>query len=163
MKNLSEINFLWGFQNLWCDEWDHPWHFETETFALWSQNLRLILTLLKSVSNFETDTETFGRWYHSLIPALRPLWSQSQSRDPKSRSSLLGHFGNFEHFGHFGYYWHFVHFGQFGLNWSILSLLIILILLHICTNLELVLFILWKREKQAGAKLCQTQSSAPFS
>ena len=57
------------------DERDHPLHFETETetFALWSQNLRLILILLKSVSNFETDTETFGRWSQSLRPALRPL------------------------------------------------------------------------------------------
>ena len=66
-----------------CDERDHPLHFETETetFALWSQNLRLRLILLKSVSNFETDTETFGRWSQSLRPALRPLWSQSQSRD----------------------------------------------------------------------------------
>ena len=66
-----------------CDERDHPLHFETETetFALWSQNLRLILILLKSVSNFETDTETFGRWSQSLRPALRPPWSQSQSRD----------------------------------------------------------------------------------
>ena len=64
-----------------CDERDQQLHFETETetFALWSQNLRLIL--LKSVSNFETDTETFGRWSQSLRPALRPLWSQSQSRD----------------------------------------------------------------------------------
>ena len=66
-----------------CDERDQQLHFETETetFALWSQNLRLILILLKSVSNFETDTETFGRWSQSLRPALRPPWSQSQSRD----------------------------------------------------------------------------------
>ena len=54
---------------------------ETETFALWSQNLRLIPILLKSVSNFETDTETFGRGSQSLRRALRPPWSQSQSRD----------------------------------------------------------------------------------
>ena len=45
-----------------CDERDQQLHFETETFALWAQNFRLILILLKSVSNFETDTETFGRW-----------------------------------------------------------------------------------------------------
>ena len=66
-----------------CDERDQQLHFETETetFALWSQNLRLILILLKSVSNFETDTETFGRWSQILRPALRPPWSQSQSRD----------------------------------------------------------------------------------
>ena len=66
-----------------CDERDHQLHFETEneTFAMWSQNLRLILRLLKSVSNFETDTETFGRWSQSMGPALRPPWSQSQSRD----------------------------------------------------------------------------------
>ena len=66
-----------------CDEQDQQLHFETETetFALWSQNLRLILILLKSVSNFETDTETFGSWSQSLRSALRPPWSQCQSRD----------------------------------------------------------------------------------
>ena len=66
-----------------CDERDQQLNFETETetFALWSQNLRLILILLKSVSNVETDTETFSRWSQSLRPALRPPWSQSQSRD----------------------------------------------------------------------------------
>ena len=55
-----------------CDERDQQLHFETETetFALWSQNLRLIL--LNSVSNFETDTETFGRWSQSMRPNLRP-------------------------------------------------------------------------------------------
>ena len=39
-----------------CDERDLQLYFKTktETFALWSQNLRLILILLKSVSNFET-------------------------------------------------------------------------------------------------------------
>ena len=76
-----KLTFSKGFKI--CDERDHPLHFETETetFALWSQNLRLILRLLKSVSNFETDTETFGRWSQSLRPALRPPWSQSQSRD----------------------------------------------------------------------------------
>jgi len=53
-------------------ERDQQSHFETdsETFALWSQNLRLILILLKSVSNFETDTETFGRESQSLRPVL---------------------------------------------------------------------------------------------
>ena len=66
-----------------CDERDQQLHFETETetFALWSQNLTLILILLESVSNFETDTETFGRRSQSLRPALRPHWSQSQFRD----------------------------------------------------------------------------------
>ena len=64
-----------------CDERDQQLHFETETFALWSQNLRLILILLKSISNIETDTETFDRWSQSLRPALRSPWSQSQSRD----------------------------------------------------------------------------------
>ena len=29
-----------------CDERDQQLHFETETFALWSQNLRLILRVL---------------------------------------------------------------------------------------------------------------------
>ena len=43
-----------------CDERDQQLHFETETFALWSQNLRLILILFKAVSNFETDTETLA-------------------------------------------------------------------------------------------------------
>ena len=40
------------------DERDQQLYFETETetFALWSQKLRLILRLLESVSNFETDT-----------------------------------------------------------------------------------------------------------
>ena len=57
-----------------CDERDQQLQFETETFALWSQNVRLILILLKSVSNFETDTETFGRWSKKLRPALRPSW-----------------------------------------------------------------------------------------
>ena len=38
-----------------CDERDQDLHFETETetFALWSQNLRLILRHLKSVSNLK--------------------------------------------------------------------------------------------------------------
>ena len=40
-----------------------------------------MLILLKSVSNFETNTEIFGRWSQSWGPALRPPWSQSQSRD----------------------------------------------------------------------------------
>ena len=30
--------------------------------------------------NFETDTETFGRWPQSLRPALRQPWSQSQDQ-----------------------------------------------------------------------------------
>ena len=77
-----------------CDERDQQLHFETETetFALWSQNLRLILILLKSVSNFETDTETFGRWSQSLRPALRPPWSQSQSRDQSGGGGVQSHF-----------------------------------------------------------------------
>ena len=74
-----KLTFSEGFEI--CDERDQQLHFETETFALRSQNLRLILILLKLVSNFETDTETFGKWSQSLRPALRPTWSQSQSRD----------------------------------------------------------------------------------
>ena len=72
-----------------CNERDQQLHFETETetFALWSQNLRLILILLKSVSDFETDTETFGRWSQCLRPALRPPWSQSRDQ---SLAHLLG-------------------------------------------------------------------------
>ena len=42
-----------------CDERDQQLQFETETFGLWSQNVRLILIFLKSVSIY--DTETFGR------------------------------------------------------------------------------------------------------
>ena len=39
-------------------------------------------------THFETDTETLGRWPQSLRPALRPPWSQSQSRD-QSLTHLL--------------------------------------------------------------------------
>ena len=85
------LNFIWPWTHIltWkldvkltfsqglkiCDERDHPLHFETETetFALWSQNLRLILIPFKSVSYFETDTETFSMWSQRLSPP----WSQS--------------------------------------------------------------------------------------
>ena len=80
-----KLTFSKGFKIF--DERDHPLHFETETFVLWFKNSRLILILLKLVSKFETDTETFGRWSQSWRLALRPPWSQSVSR-PTSRSSL---------------------------------------------------------------------------
>ena len=64
-----------------CDERDQQLHFQTETFTLWSQNLRLIMILLRSVSNFETATETFGRWSQNLRPALKPPWFQSPSHE----------------------------------------------------------------------------------
>ena len=64
-----KLTFSEGFKIF--DEQDHRLQFETETFVLWFKNLRLIL--LKSVSNFETDTETFGRLSQSWRPALRPL------------------------------------------------------------------------------------------
>ena len=65
-----------------CDERDQQLHFETEaeSFALWFQNLRLILILLEPVSKIETDTETFGMWSQSLRPSLRAPWSQSRDQ-----------------------------------------------------------------------------------
>ena len=76
-----KLTFFEGLKSVMSETIHCLFETKTETFALWSQNLRLILRLLKSSSNFETDTETFGRWSQSLRPALRPPWSQSQSRD----------------------------------------------------------------------------------
>ena len=89
MKSWSEINFLWGSQNLW---WARP------SIAFWDWDWDFCIV----VSKFETDTETFEislkfwDWYWDFWQVVSKLEtglettlvSVSVSR-PKSRSSLL--------------------------------------------------------------------------
>ena len=88
MKSWSEINFLWGSQNLW---WARP------SIAFWDWDWDFCIV----VSKFETDTETFEislkfwDWYRDFWQVVSKLEtglettlvSVSLSR-PKSRSSL---------------------------------------------------------------------------
>ena len=75
---------LWKYQG--CarpdfSHWDWDWDLvhsvsnietDTETFTPWYQILRLRLRLRNGVSNFETETETLVFWSQCLRPRLRP-------------------------------------------------------------------------------------------